>query len=48
MKTVKEVSRELGLRSELFPISPGDDSVFFSCGFLHLDQEGLIKVDRYG
>lgn len=47
VKTVeRKKSRQLGLRSELFPISPGIDSffIFFSCGFPHFgsrtDQSG--------
>lgn len=49
VKTVeRKKSRQLGLRSELFPISPGIDSYFsfFHVDFLILDQEGLIKVEK--
>jgi hypothetical protein len=48
VKTVeRKKSRQLGLRSELFPISPGIDSffIFFHVDFLILDQ-GLIKVEK--
>lgn len=50
VKTVeREKSRQLGLRSELFPISPGIDSYFsfffFSSGFPHF---GSRRTDQSG